>query len=107
MATKHDYAYKPDYAVPPGDTLREALDSLSMTQRDLASRMGRPLRTINEIIKGKASITPDTALELERILRIPASFWINLERNYREVLARRKDNERRRTSWFPRQRSSA
>jgi len=97
MATKRDYAYKPDYAVLPGDTLREALDSLSMTQRDLASRMGRPLKTINEIIKGKASITPDSALQLERILGIPASFWLNLERNYREVLARKKDEERLRT----------
>ena len=97
MATKRDYAYKPDYAVLPGDTLREALDSLSMTQRDLASRMGRPLKTINEIIKGKASITPDSALQLERILGIPASFWLNLERNYREVLARRKDEKRLRT----------
>ncbi len=97
MATKRDYAYKPDYAVLPGDTLREALDSLSMTQRDLASRMGRPLKTINEIIKGKASITPDSALQLERILGIPASFWLNLERNYREVLARRKDEDRLRT----------
>jgi len=68
-----------------------------MTQRDLASRMGRPLKTINEIIKGKASITPDSALQLERILGMPASFWLNLERNYREVLARRKDEERLRT----------
>jgi len=59
--------------------------------------MARPLKMINEIIKGKASITPDTALELERILRIPASFWLNLERKYREVLARTKDNERQRT----------
>jgi addiction module HigA family antidote len=62
-----------------------------MTQKDLAARMGRPLKTINEIIKGKAAITADTALQLERVLGTPASFWVNLERNYREALARAKD----------------
>ncbi len=94
MATRKDYPYKPDYAVLPGESLSEVLESLSMTQADLANRMGRPLKTINEIIKGKAAITADTALQLERVLGVPASFWINLERNYREALARKKDQER-------------
>lgn len=94
MATKKDYPYKPDYAVPPGDSLAEVLASLFMTQADLANRMGRPLKTINEIIKGKAAITADTALQLERVLGGTASFWINLERNYRDALARKKDQDR-------------
>ena len=91
MATKKDHSYRPDYAIQPGDTLQETLGSLSMTQKDLAARMGRPLKTINEIIKGKAAVTADTALQLERVLGTPASFWVNLERNYREALARAKD----------------
>lgn len=94
MATRHDYAYRPDYAVLPGDSLQEVLRSLSMSQKDLASRMGRPVKTINEIIKGKAAITADTALQLERVLGVPASFWTNLERNYRQALARKKDERR-------------
>lgn len=97
MATKGEYPYKPDYAVPPGDSLAEILESVSMTQSELASRMGRPLKTINEIVKGKTSITADTALQLERVLGTPASFWINLERNYREALARKKDEEQLKT----------
>ena len=91
MATRKNHPYRPDYAILPGDTLQETLDSLSMTQKDLAARMGRPLKTINEIIKGKAAITADTALQLERVLGTPASFWVSLERNYREALARAKD----------------
>jgi HTH-type transcriptional regulator/antitoxin HigA len=94
MATREDYPYKPDYAVLPGESLVEVLESLSMTQAGLANRMGRPMKTINEIIKGKAAITADTALQLERVLGVPASFWIHLERNYREALARKKDQER-------------
>ena len=65
-----------------------------MTQKELANRMGRPLKTINEIVKGKAAITAETALQLERVLGVPASFWINLEKNYREALARKRDEER-------------
>jgi HTH-type transcriptional regulator / antitoxin HigA len=76
--------FNPNYAVPPGETLLETIQEFGMSQAELAQRMGRPLKTINEIIKGKAAITADTALQLEKVLRIPASFWNNAERNYRE-----------------------
>src|SRR3972149_4947024 len=118
MAAEKDLAYSPDYAVPPGETLLETIEALGMTQAelaagtgrppetineigqggraqaDLAARTGRTLKTINEIVKGKAPIRPDTALQLERALGVPASFWNNRERNYREVLARRGGRER-------------
>jgi HTH-type transcriptional regulator / antitoxin HigA len=94
MATRKDNSYKPDYAVLPGDSLVEILESVSMTQKELASRMGRPLKTINEIVKGKTAITAETALQLERVLGTPASFWTNLEKNYREALARKADAQR-------------
>jgi addiction module HigA family antidote len=94
MATKKAYPYAPDYAVLPGDSLAEMLDAIPMTQKELASRMGRPLKTINEIVKGKAAITAETALQLERVLGTPAGFWINLERNYREALARQAEAAR-------------
>jgi addiction module HigA family antidote len=59
-----------------------------MTQADLARRIERPLKTINEIVQGKASITPDTAVQLERALGVPAAFWNSLEKNYQERKAR-------------------
>jgi len=80
--------FKPNYGVPPGETLRETLESLGMSQAELAQRTGRPKKTINEIIKGKAAIMPDTAIQLERTLGVPASFWNNLEGNYQETIAR-------------------
>src|SRR5438874_9743718 len=49
--------------------------------------MNRPVKTINDIVKGKAAITPETAIQLERVLSIPASIWNNLETRYREHLA--------------------
>ena len=81
-------AYKPNYVLAPGATLLEMLEERGWTQAELAHRMGRPLKTINEIVKGKASITPETALQLERTLGASASFWLNNERRYREHLAR-------------------
>ena len=83
--------FQPDYAIPPGETLAETLETLGMTQAELAGRMGRPLKTINEIVAGKAMITADTALQLEKVLGVPASFWTNHERLYRDALARRRE----------------
>ncbi len=80
--------YMPDYVSPPGKTLLETIEAIGMSQADLAERIGRPKKTINEIIKGKAAITQEIALQLERVLGIPASFWNNREHKYREALAR-------------------
>lgn len=86
--------FKTDYASPPGDTLAETIEAMGLTQTELARRMGRPIKTINEIIQGKAALTADTALELERVLGVPASLWNGLESNYREHLARQRAAER-------------
>lgn len=84
--------FEPNFATPPGETLAETLETLGMTQAELADRMGRPLKTINEIVGGKAMITSDTALQLEKVLGVPASFWSNRERLYRDALARKRES---------------
>jgi addiction module HigA family antidote len=81
----------PDVAIPPGELLAETLEALNLTQADLAARMGRPVQAINEIIKGKKEITPESALAIERVLGTPAYIWVNLERGYRLNLARLAD----------------
>ncbi len=86
--SKKKNQYKPDYAVLPGDTLKETIDAVGMSHADLAECTDRPKKTINEIIQGKAAITPETALQLEKVLGVPANFWNNLQRNYEESLAR-------------------
>ncbi len=94
MSAQNNLEYTPDYAVAPGETLLETIEAFGMSQAELAIRTGRPVKTINEIIKGKASITPETALQLERVLGVPARFWSNLERSYREALARQEEQHR-------------
>jgi len=84
-------AFQPNYLVLPGDTLQETIEAKGMSQAELAERLGRPKKTINEIIKGKTAITAETALQLESVIGVPASFWTNLEANYREALARQSE----------------
>lgn len=93
------WTYAPDIVSAPGETLQELLDERGITQKDLAARMGRPIKTINEIVKGKAKIVPDTAVELERTLGLPASFWNEREAHYRGYLAS-VDADRRASRWL-------
>jgi HTH-type transcriptional regulator/antitoxin HigA len=73
----------PNIAIPPGEFLIEEIEARSITQKELARRMGRPLNAINEIINGKKAITAETALQLEEVMpEIPARFWLNLETDY-------------------------
>jgi addiction module HigA family antidote len=88
MASDATQGWQPAWSVPPGEVLLEALEERGMTQSELARRTARPLKTINEIIKGKAAITADTAIQLERSLGISASFWTGLETRFRDQLAR-------------------
>ena len=81
------HQHRPDYVFHPGETLAETLEELSMTQKQLSERTGRPLKTINEIIKGRAAITADTAIQLERATGVPASFWNSAQRRYEQFQA--------------------
>jgi HTH-type transcriptional regulator / antitoxin HigA len=87
-------AYIPDSVSPPGETLQETLEMLGMTQAELAERTGRPKKTINEIVQGKAAITPETAFQFELVLKVPANFWLARETKYRTWLASLSESER-------------
>lgn len=88
------HQYEPDFVTPPGETLEEKLEELGMSQAELAERIGRTKKAVNEIVKGKAPLLPETAIQLERVLAIPARFWVNAEANYRESLARHEESAR-------------
>ena len=83
--------YISDLAIHAGEFLEETLEEIGMTQVELANRLGRPIQAVNEIIKGKKSITSTTALELEDVLGIPSHIWIGLESEYQIVIARQEE----------------
>lgn len=67
---------------PPGEFLLEELEERGWSQREFAEILGRPVAAVNEIIKGKRSITPATAKELAAALGTSPFFWLNLEAAY-------------------------
>jgi HTH-type transcriptional regulator / antitoxin HigA len=78
----------PAEVFPPGEFIKEELEARGLTQDDLAEILGRPFRTINEVITGKRGITTETAKGLGEAFGTGAQFWMNLESAYRLSLAR-------------------
>jgi addiction module HigA family antidote len=69
--------------IHPGEILQEEfLRPMHISQSRLARDIGVPHRRINEIARGKRSITPDTAIRLSAYLGTSAEFWMNLQITY-------------------------
>lgn len=83
-----DTGINSDLAIPPGEFLAEVIADIGMTKDDLARRMARPASKLSAIFGGDKAITPDTALQLEKVLGVPAHLWLGLESEYRLTLAR-------------------
>lgn len=82
-----------NYAVAPGEYLEEWLEESALTQQQLADRLGCSRKQVNEIVNGRAPVTIDTALRLERVTCIPADSWLRYEVAYRGDLTRLRDHE--------------
>jgi addiction module HigA family antidote len=64
----------------PGEVfLEDFLTPLGITQKDAAERLRMSYPRMNEIVKGKRSVTPDTALRLARFTSTEPEFWLNLQ----------------------------
>ncbi len=79
-----------NWVSPPGDTIADALEEQGITQAEFARRAGFSRKHVNGLIRGNVAITAETALKLEAVLGMPASFWLRREAEYREDLARQR-----------------
>ncbi|MCA9069591.1 MAG: HigA family addiction module antidote protein [Candidatus Omnitrophica bacterium] len=67
-------------AAHPGKILREEfLEPLEITQKALADHIGIPVQRINEIVRGKRGVTPNTAWLLSQAFKTSPEFWLNLQ----------------------------
>ena len=67
----------------PGEMLlEEFLKPLNITQSALAVRLGVSFPRLNEVIRGKRGVTPDTALRLARVVGMSADFWLGLQQDW-------------------------
>ena len=76
---------QPENRIPthPGEVLREEfLVPMSQTQVALASHLGIPLQRINELVRGKRGVTPETAWLLSQALNTTPEFWLSLQASY-------------------------
>jgi len=67
----------------PGEMLlEEFLKPFGMSQSAFAVRLGISFPRLNEIIRQKRGVTPDTALRLARVLGMSADFWLGLQQDW-------------------------
>ena len=71
--------------------LKEFLEPLEVTQKALALHLGIPVKRVNEIVRGKRGVTPETAWLLSEALCTTPEFWLNLQSTY-DLSANRPDH---------------
>ena len=75
----------PENRIPthPGEILlEEFLKPMGISQVAFAKHVGVPLQRINEIVRGKRGITPDTAWRFSHAFGTTPEFWMNLQTTY-------------------------
>lgn len=75
----------PSHRAPthPGEMLlEEFLKPLGLSQSAFAVQLGVSFPRLNEIVRRKRAVTPDTALRLERVLGMSADFWLGLQQDW-------------------------
>lgn len=81
----------PENRVPthPGVILsQEFLAPLGISQVAFAAHLGVPVQRINELVRGKRGVTPETAWLLSEALNTTPEFWINLQAAHDLALSR-------------------
>jgi len=80
--------FVPDWVSPPGETILDLMEERGWTQAELARRLGYSEKHVSLLVNGKASLSDETAMRLERVLGSSASFWLAREAKFRERSAR-------------------
>ncbi|MCX6080340.1 MAG: HigA family addiction module antitoxin [Chloroflexi bacterium] len=75
----------PENRIPthPGEILlEEFLNPLGLSQVAFAGHIGVPVQRVNEIVRGKRGITPESAWLFAEAFGTSPEFWLNLQSNY-------------------------
>ena len=62
--------------------LEEFLKPMALTQSAFAAHIGVSLQRVNELIRGKRGVTPETAWLLSQALNTTPEFWMNIQASY-------------------------
>jgi addiction module HigA family antidote len=75
----------PEKRIPthPGEMLlKEFLEPMGLSQKAFAAHLGIPLQRVNEIVRGKRGVTPETARLFAQAFGTSPMFWLNLQNGY-------------------------
>ena len=75
-------AFIPDYAIPPGATLRETLLAQGVTQSAAARTLGLTAHQFRALLSGRRELTADRATRLDTLTGSPATFWTQAQADY-------------------------
>ena len=77
----------------PGEMLlKEFLEPMGLTQRELAVGIRVPYQRVNELVNGRRGVTPSTALRLSKFFGNSAGFWLNLQQRWDLYHAQREED---------------
>ena len=71
-----------EWLIHPGEIISDVLEERNITQKELAQRAGVSEIFLSDVIHGKKDISKELAIGLECALKVPRSFWLNLQANY-------------------------
>jgi HTH-type transcriptional regulator/antitoxin HigA len=92
MTSSHNFT--PDWASPPGNTIRDVLQARRLSVAEFARRMEQPAERVNDLLRGDLAITMSVARRLEKVVGASAEFWMAREGRFREGLARRQARDK-------------
>ncbi len=82
--------FTPDWISSPGETIEDILEERGWTKKDFADRAGFSTKHVNELVKGRVSITAEMAERLSRVLGSTPAFWLTSDASYQAALERRR-----------------
>ena len=80
--------FAPDWVSPPGESILDIAEERGWTQAELTKRLGYTEKHVSQLINGKASLSVDAALRLERVVGGTVDFWLAREANYQNRKAK-------------------
>ncbi|MDZ8027743.1 MAG: HigA family addiction module antitoxin [Nostoc sp. DedQUE01] len=82
----------------PGEILlKDFLEPMGISQRELADAIHVPYQRINEVVNQKRGITPSTALRLAKFFGNSSEFWLNLQQNWELYYVLKEEEEELKT----------
>ena len=84
-------SFEPDWLSPPGETIRDLIDERRLTLAEFARQIGCSSKDATELLRGRASVTPEIAQKLATVLGSSPRFWLARESQYRADMVRLRD----------------